>query len=336
MTDLLYAGVSPDPRLSCFRIDRQTGGLDLAGDTALPGNPGAITASPDRRFLYADVTVGEVHQAHSFRIDADSGALLHIGTSEFGPYPCHIATDRRGRFLLAAYYGDGMVTVHAIGPDGAVGGRLQLVKTALRAHYVTTDAANRYAFVPHVCDANAIYQFRFDPQTGQLAPNDPPRASPPTPEGPRHMCFHPNGRFAFSNGEQGSSVTSWAYDGAGGTLRPLQTLSALPAGWQGSNSESQIHLTPDGRFLYSCNRGHDSLAGFRVDGATGALTSLGQFAAEKTPRPTAVSPDGAFLFNAGDASTRIVGYRIAAAGALERLRAFQVGSVSWLCALRLP
>ena len=195
------------------------------------------------------------------------------------------------------------------------------------------DAANRYAFVPHVCDENAIWQFRFDAQTGQLAPNDPPKASPGTPEGPRHMCFHPNGRFAFSNGEQGSTVTAWTYDAAKGTLSPLQTESTLPPSWKGTNSASQIHITPDGRFLYSCNRGHHSLAGFRIDAGNGALISLGPFAAEDTPRPTAISADSRWLFNAGN-TPRIVAYRIGEGGSLQRIAHLEPGPIGWLLAVR--
>lgn len=335
MPDILYASVSGDaPRIAAYRIDAASGGLTPAGDTPMPGSPAALAASPDRGFLYADVTVDGVHQAHSFRIDPATGSLSPIGVGQFGPYPCHLWVDRTGRFLLAAYYSDGMVTVHGIGADGVAGERVQLVQTAPKAHYIQTDAANRFAFAPHVGEENAIWQFRFDAKTGQLSPNDPPKASPGTPEGPRHMCFHPNGRYAFSNGEQGSSVTSWAYDAAKGTLAPLRTESTLPPSWRGTNSASQIHITPDGRFLYSCNRGHHSLAGFRVDAGNGALASLGLFSAEATPRPTAISADSRWLYNAGS-TPRIVTYRIGQGGDLQRLAHLEPGPIAWLLAVRV-
>ncbi|MFH1566904.1 MAG: beta-propeller fold lactonase family protein [Gemmatimonadota bacterium] len=336
MTDVLYAAVSGDaPCLDCFRIGSE-GIAEPASRTLLPGGPADLALSPGGRFLYVDVGVGKVHQALSFRVDAASGALEPIGTpAHVGPYPCYISVDGSGRFLLAAYYSDGMVTVHAIGPDGVVGEPVQKLESAPRAHFIQTDAANCYAFAPHVCNENAIWQFRFDARTGQLTPNDVPKASPGPGHGPRHMCFHPNGRFAFSNGEQGSSVTAWSYAAGAGHLAPLQSLSTLPEGWAGDNTCSQIHLTPDGRFLYSCNRGHHSLAGFAVDGATGGLTALGQFPAEPTPRPTAISPDGRWLFNAGG-SPRLVCYRIdGKSGALERTGHLEPGPVAWLLAARL-
>ncbi|MFC1526367.1 lactonase family protein [Candidatus Latescibacterota bacterium] len=336
MTDVLYAALGGDsPRLSCHAIGPD-GLSGTALEIALPGSPSDLAVSPDTRFLYADVAVDGTHQALSFRIDAASGALETFGEpAHVGPYPCYISVDRTGRFLLAAYYSDGMVTVHAIGEDGAVGERVQVLETAPRAHFVQVDAANRYAFTPHVCDENAVWQFRFDQSSGQLSPNDVPKASPGGEEGPRHMCFHPNGRFAFTNGEQGSSVTAWSYDADAGVLSPLQTLSTLPDGWEGDNTCSQLHLTPDGRFLYSCNRGHHSLAGFAVDADSGALTALGQFAAEETPRPTAISPGGDWLFSAGS-PPRLVSYRIdTGSGALERVTHLEPAPVAWLLAVRL-
>ena len=335
MTDVLYVALAGDsPRLSCHAIGAE-GLCEPALDTALPGAPADLALSPGADFLYADVDIEGTHQILSYRIDAATGALEPFGApAHVGPYPCYISVDRRGRFLLAAYYSDGMVTVHAIGDEGAVGARVQKLETVLKAHYIQTSASNRYAFTPHVCDENAIWQFRFDQDTGQLTPNDVPKASPEPGQGPRHMCFHPNGRFAFSNGEQGSSVTAWSYEADAGNLTPLQTLPTLPEDWEGENSCSQIHITPDGRFLYSCNRGHDSLAGFAVDADSGSLTSLGQFAADDTPRPTAISPDGKWLFNAGN--TLLVSHRIDGnSGILERVRDIKPGPVAWLLAARL-
>jgi len=334
MTDVLYVALSGDsPRLSCHAIAAD-GLAEPALDTPLPGAPSDLALSPDTRVLYADVNVDGTHQLLSFRIDPATGGLEPFGTpAHVGPYPCHISVDRTGRFLLAAYYSDGMVTVHAIGDDGAAGERVQKLETAPRAHFIQTAPSNRYAFTPHVCDENAIWQFRFDQETGQLTPNDIPKASPGPGQGPRHMCFHPNGCFAFSNGEQGSSVTAWSYDAEAGNLTPLQTLSTLPDDWDGDNTCSQIHITPDGRFLYSCNRGHHSLAGFAVDADSGNLTSLGQFSAEATPRPTAISPDGSWLFNAGSA---LLSYRIDRdSGTLERVGSTELGSIAWLLAARL-
>lgn len=332
MTDVLYVAIAGDrPELACYDIGPD-GVTSPSSTIDLPGSPADLAVSPDRRFLYADVNIDGTHQYLSFGIDAASGALHQLGApAHVGPYPCYLHVDNTGRWLLAAYYSDGMVTVHAIGKDGVAGQRVQELKTAMKAHFISTDATNHFAFTPHVGDENAIWQFRFDDNTGQLAANEPPKASPETGQGPRHMCFHPNGRFAFSNGEQGSSVTSWAYDNTAGTLSPLQTVSTLPADWEGDNTCSQINMSPDGRFIYSCNRGHDSLAAFRVDGDGGSLTALGTFATVGTPRPLAVAPDGGTVFVAGS-ELRV--FRATQDGRLQLLRDLNPGPVAWMLAVR--
>ena len=141
----------------------------------------------------ACVDVDGRHLVRSYVIGGD-GALTPTGQTDMGANPCHLSTDRTGRFLLAAYYSDGMVTVDPIDAEGAVGGdRIQKVETQLKAHYIQTDASNRFAFVPHVGDANCVYQFRFDQNTVQLTPNDPPPVSPEPRPGPPHLCLLPPG-----------------------------------------------------------------------------------------------------------------------------------------------
>jgi 6-phosphogluconolactonase len=332
MTDVLYVAVAGDePHIACYPIGAD-GITEASSIVGLPGAPADLAASPDSCFLYADVDVDDTHHYLSFRIDAASGALQRFGESaHVGAYPCYIHVDQTGRWLLAAYYSDGMVTVHAIGEDGAAGERVQELKTELRAHCIVTDAANRFAFTPHVAEENAIWQFRFDAASGQLTANEPPKAVPEPGQGPRHMCFHPNGRFAFSNGEQGSTVTAWSYDANAGTLEPEQMLSTIPADWQGDNSASQISITPDGRYVYSCNRGHDSLAGFAVDGNTGKMTAVGTFGTVGTPRPLAAAPDGATVFVAG---TKLRVYGVLDGGPLELVRDLDPGPVAWILAVR--
>lgn len=332
MPDVLYTALGgDDPQLTCSPFANGTLG-EPTSSVDLPGAPADLAVSPDNRFLYADVAIDGVHRYLSYAIDAGSGALTLIGEpAHVGPYPCYLRVDHSGRWLLAAYYSDGMVTVHAIGDDGVAGAQVQQVKTAMKAHYIQTDPSNRFAFTPHVGDENAIWQFRFDASSGQLTANEPAKASPDPGQGPRHMCFHPNGRFVFSNGEQGSSVTRWSFDADAGTLAPQQTVSTLPDDWDGDNSCSQINITADGRFLYSCNRGHDSLAGFAVDADRGTLTPLGTAATIGTPRPLAISPDGSAVAVAG---TQLRVFAIGADGQLSTVRDLAPSSVAWVLAVR--
>jgi 6-phosphogluconolactonase len=166
---------------------------------------------------------------------------------------------------------------------------------------------------------------RFDAQTGRLSPNTPLRVEPTTRLGPRHFCFHPTLPVVYFSNEQGGSVTAYRLDRATGTLTASQTLTTLPEGFTARNTCSQIHLTASGQFLYVGNRGHNSLAGFAVDAATGQLTALGHVATEAVPSAFSVDPEGHFVFAAGSASGRLASYRIQGTGALTPLATYAVG-----------
>ena len=168
-------------------------------------------------------------------------------------------------------------------------------------------------------------QFRFDAQTGHLTPNSPFRVEQPELLGPRHYCFHPTRNVVYFSNEQGSSITGYRLDTASGTLSATQTITTLPSGFTGRNTCSQIHLTPSARFLYVGNRGHNSIAGFAVDG-TGRLTAIGQTSTEPVPSAFCLDPAGRFIFAAGSASGRLASYRInGETGALTPMRTYAAG-----------
>jgi len=173
---------------------------------------------------------------------------------------------------------------------------------------------------------NVILQFKFDPQTGDLTSNSPPRVEPAERVGPRHYCFHPSRDLVYFSNEQGCSVTAYRLDPATGALTAAQTISTLPDGYTERNTCSQIHLTPSGRFLYVGNRGHNSIAGFAVDPATGHLTPAGHVPTEAVPSAFCLDPEGHFVFAAGTASGRLASYRInRETGALTPLATSDVG-----------
>jgi len=164
--------------------------------------------------------------------------------------------------------------------------------------------------VPHIANRgpNAIYQFRFDQDTGHLTPNSPPMVEPKEYLGPRHFCFHPSQDYLYCTDEQGCSVTGYRFDKSAGTLEAFQTISTLPEGYAERNSCSQIQITPSGKFLYAPNRGHNSIAGFAVDGSNGRLTAVGRVATEAVPRAFSLDPDGKFIFSAGLETGRLASY----------------------------
>ncbi len=332
MAYYMYVSISGEDRVLRFALEAATGKLELLGEVAAPGRPAPLTASPNRpdgpRFLY--VGRRDALEVSSYAIDPADGGLSLIGAAALEADPCFISTDRRGRYLLSAYYNAGHAAVHSIGAEGAVTGPpVEWRRTGVGAHCFQTDPTNRYGFVPHIAAGdgpNAIFQFRFDADSGQLIPNDPPQVSPEEPIGPRHFCFHPDKDIIYVSNEQGCSVTGYNLDVDAGTLTAFQTLSTLPEGFEGRNSCSQIQITPNGKYVYAPNRGHDSIAGFAVAPEDGQLTSLGQFPSEKTPRAFSIDPTGNFLYSAGLESGRLAAFRIDdSTGSLTRIATYEVG-----------
>jgi 6-phosphogluconolactonase len=334
----MYVASQGEDKIVQFTMDPATGDLEPQGEVAVPGGPAPLAVDPARQFLYV-ARRGE-RKLSSYRIDQGTGGLASIGTVDLASDPCFLSTDRRGRFLLSSYYEGRGVTVHPIGDDGAVGNPpVERLETARGAHSIQTDPSNRFAFVPHIAGRgpNEIWQFRFDAQTGHLTPNSPPKVIPDQPVGPRHFCFHPSKDMLYFSNEQGCNVTAYSFDKEAGTLSPLQTVSTLPDGFTGQSSCSKIQIASSGKFLYAPNRGHNSIAGFTVDGTTGLLTSIGQTPSETIPRAFGIDPDGKFLYAAGLESGRLAAYRIDQnTGVLQPLKFYPVGArPMWVMIIRV-
>jgi 6-phosphogluconolactonase len=223
-----------------------------------------------------------------------------------------------------------------------VGGQpIEWLETATGAHAMQTDPTNTYAFVPHIAGngPNAIFQFRFDQDTGQITPNTPARVELEEFLGPRHFCFHPSLDILYFSNEQGCSVSGYNLDPASGTLSLFQTITTLPEeGFAERNSCSQIQVSASGRFLYAPNRGHNSIACFSVDTATGQLTSNGIVASEPIPNALCLDPQEKFLFSAGQESGRMASFSINPdTGQLAPLETYPLGNrPAWVSIIELP
>ena len=318
-----------------FQLDLATGALTPAGDPTETVNPSFLALHPSGRFLYAVNETGDAPTDPSgavsaFAIDPATGGLTFLNQQPSGgAAPCHVTIDKEGRHAIVANYWGGTVEVLPIQADGRLGPPSMVLRHQGRSpspgrpaephpHSTNFDDANRYAFVADL-GLDQVVAYRFEGKTGLLAPHESGTVRLAAGAGPRHLAFHPDGRQAYVINELDSTITHLAYDAATGTMTAGQTVSTLPAGFQGKNSTAEIVVHPDGRLLFGSNRGHDSIAIFTIDGATGTLKPAGhQPTGGKTPRHFAIDPTGAYLLAANQDSDTIAVFRIdRATGRLE-------------------
>ncbi len=326
----VYVSVDSQQLIAVYGMDTATGDLAFVKAVPVQGQPGALAVDPTRRYLYA--AIRSTNSVASFRIDAATGDLTLLGSVSVGWNPVYLGTDRTGKYLFTAHFADSRAAVYGIGTDGAVlSSALHVLTTPTNPHSIQTDRSNRFLFVP--CrTGEAILQYRFGESSGSLTPNAPDRIGTPDSTGPRHMAFHPLLNVAYVANEFGRSVTAFRIDTSKGTLAPMQTLSMQPGDPHGlaiaaNTGGADVHLTPDGRFLYATNRGPDSIAACGLDPATGAMTSIAQYPTEKMPRSFAIDPAGNFLYAGGQTSGKVSAYRIdTVTGRLSFLKSYTIGS----------
>jgi 6-phosphogluconolactonase len=338
---VVYVGNAESNEILVLRLDRQHDDLTLVERVPIPGidTPGLSTpmaVSPDRRFLYVG-TRGEPKIAAGFAIDPAAGTLRHVASGPLADSMAYVATDRTGRFLLGASYPGHKITVNPIGPPGTVQAPRQVLSGLPNAHSIGVDPANRHVLVPTLGN-DRVNQFTFDAATGTLGPNTPPAVEVRAKAGPRHFVFHPGGAHVYVLGELDGAVYVFDYDGGAGTLAPKQAMSALPADFQGKPAAADLHVTPDGRFLYASVRASSTLAGFRVDPTSGTLTPIGSVPTEQQPRGFNIDPSGRYLLAVGQRSHALSSYAIdPASGTLVRLQEYPMGrNPNWIEIVDLP
>jgi len=315
-----------------------------AGKLVMPMN-----VSPDKRFLFAAIR-SKPHYVVSYSIDRATGALKLVAKGPLAESLPYISSDKTGRWLLGASYGGHKVTVNPISKDGKVGKESQVIPTALNAHAILTDHSNKYAFVPHL-GTDQVFQFRFDAKTGKLSSNTPATVQIKSGYGPRHLVVSKDNKFVYLLNELTAVVTTLALDKKTGLLTQISEASALPgdsklqpgaprvpAGTGGPTRDvsndiwaSDLHLTPDGKFLYAAERTSSTLGAFSVDAATGKLTFLSSTPVEKQPRGFHIHPNGKFMVVSGQQSSTISVYAIEANGGLTLLSKYPTGKdTNWV------
>ena len=288
-------------------------------------NPSYLTLHPSGRFLYAVNEVGELDgkkggAVSAFAVDPSTGKLTYLNReSTHGEDPCHLTVEPTGRLVLAANYTGGSVAVFRVRDDGSVSPSTDFHQhvgksvnperqNVPHAHSINVDPSGQYAIV---CDLgqDRVIVYRLDLADGKIAPHGWIASEPGV--GPRHLDFHPNGRFAYVIDEIGSTMTTYAWDAHGGHLEVLQHVSTLPEGTTVRSHTADVHVHPSGRFVYGSNRGHDSISLFGVDQASGKLTPIGHESTQgKTPRNFALDLTGSYLYAANQGTSTVVAYRI--------------------------
>jgi 6-phosphogluconolactonase len=330
---LLYIGTytsgkSKSEGIYIYKLNLDSGELKPFKIVKNVVEPSYLTIDKDRKYLYA-VNETEVYEGKksgaisSFAVNQKNGDLTFLNKQpSLGGAPCYITVSENQKFVLVANYLGGNVSVHLIEAGGKLGASIDLRQNsgagpnkdrqaAAHAHSINLDGKNRFACL---CDlgVDKVFIYEFDKKNGKLKPNAAQEFfQTKAGAGPRHFAFHKNGKYAFVINELDSSVTSLSFDENLGMLKEIQTVSTLPADFKDSNTCADLHISPDGAFLYGSNRGHDSIVVYKIDEKTGKLEYVEHtLTGGKTPRNFTISPNGKFLLAANQNSDSVVVFRI--------------------------
>jgi 6-phosphogluconolactonase len=314
-------GSGPGIGFSVARFDPATGALTVPKLEVEAVQPAFFVIHPDGRHLYT-CNSGSPGGISSYAIDPKTAHLTLVNrVPSGGDEPSYVCLDNTARFILVANYNTGNVAAFALKPDGGIGERTAFVQhtghsvnperqTHPYAHSIIIDPTNRFALVADL-GTDKLVVYRFDEKTGSLTPNDPPFASVTPGSGPRHVKFHPNGRWVYAINEMGCTVTAFNWDSVRGALSEFQTVPTLPAGFHGVNTCAEVLVHPNGRFLYGSNRGHNSIAVFAIDAENGRLTPVEHVPTRgKTPRNFAFDPSGSWIVCTNQDSDNAVVFRV--------------------------
>ncbi|MDE0299356.1 MAG: lactonase family protein [Candidatus Poribacteria bacterium] len=310
-----------------YRLDNSSGALTYESKAIGLENPTYLAIEPQGRYLYA---VSEIHEfdgqpggvVSAFEIEPATGEPRYINRQPSGgAEPCHLSVDSTGRYVLVANYTGGSVAVFPIRETGELGEICDLVhhagfsvneerQTSPHPHSVMIDPTNRYVFVPDL-GIDKIMIYKLDLVNGKLTPNAQTSIQVQAGAGPRHFDFHPNLQYAYLINELDCTLCAFAYDESSGALKEIQSISTLPDDFDGVSHCADVHVHPSGKFVYGSNRGHDSIAMFKIAEGTGKLTYLGcESTRGRTPRNFAVDSAGHYLYAANLDSDNIVTFQI--------------------------
>jgi len=315
--------------IHAFSFDSKTGALKPLHRTTDIQNPFFIAISPDKRFLYAidaEKFGGPDDEfVASYALEGRTGKLKRLNQqSTRGTASCYLDVDATGKSVLVANYSSGSVASFPVQNDGSLGAAASFVQHSgssadpsrqkgPNAHSIVVSPDNRFALAADL-GIDKIMIYNLDATTAMLTPNEAQPFAKLTPgSGPRHLTFHPNGKRVYVINELANTVTLFDYDTENGTLNERQTISTLPSDFTGKSYTADLKITPDGKFLYGTNRGHDSIASYRI-GDDGKLTLIGiEPSLGKGPQNLLITPNGRWLLCANMPGNSVFVFQIDAA-----------------------
>ena len=321
----VYISNGGDGDIAVMKLNPQTGDLKLVEKVPAGSNVMHMALSPDHRFLYASVR-SEPFSVISYSINSETGKLTHLSKESLPDNMVYISVDQTGRFLLSASYTGAKIAVNPIDLNGLVQSKpIQIIPTGPNPHSILVDPSNRFVYVPHLGN-DQIKQFLFNESTGALTPNDPDVVYTKDGSGPRHFVFSPNNKFVYVSNELDGTVYSYEMNNKTGILTEIQRISVFPsptitheqsspvATYTSQNMTNEkattikvadIHITPDGKWLYVSERATNTITAFSVDHSLGNLTYIGSYDTEKVPRGINIDPKGNFVIAAGQKSDHV-------------------------------
>ena len=311
--------------IHAYQLDLATGKLTLSHQNTGFENPFYLAMAPNQKFLYAihAKTFGgkDDEQVAAHELVGRTGQLKLLNRqSARGSAACYLDVDASGKTVLVANYLTGSVAAFPTREDGSLGEASSFIQhggssvdparqKGPHAHCIVVSPNNRFAYVADL-GLDQILSYRLDAAKATLSPNRPPFVRTSPGAGPRHLTFHPNGKLACVINELANSVTVFDLDAESGMLTEKQTISTLPKGFAGKSYCADLKFTPNGRFLFGTNRGHDSIAVYRV-GDDGLLTQIAiEPSLGKGPQNLAISDDGKLLLCANMPGNNVAVFQI--------------------------
>ncbi|MFB5599174.1 MAG: lactonase family protein [Nitrososphaeraceae archaeon] len=321
----VYVSNGGDGDIVVWKLDPKTGNMKLVEKEPAGPKVMHMALSPDHRFLYASVR-SEPFSVISYSINSETGELTHLSNEFLPDNMVYISVDQTGRFLLSTSYTGAKIAVNPIDSNGLVQAEpTQVITTDPKPHSILVDQTNRFVYVPHL-GTDQIKQFVFNETTGALIPNDPEAVYTKDGSGPRHFDFSPNNNFVYVSNELDGTVYSYKMNNKTGILTEIQRISVFPPpnnSLESSNPIGQnsvqdnaneedttikvadIHITPDGKWLYVSERATNTITALSVDPNSGNLTYIGSYNTEKIPRGFNIDPNGNFVIAAGQESDHV-------------------------------